>query len=227
MKQCLAIIPARSGSKEFLDKNIYPLCGKPLLSYTIEAARISGVFDDVIVSTDSAHYAKIAENAGAQVPFLRSDSLAGDTVPLSEVTLDVLKRLKDMGQKYEYCAVLQPTCPLRDARDIVQAYEMLREKDADVVISVREKKHPAYTGGELPATMSLDNFIVKQYRNVLRQDMKKFYEISGAISFMRVVTYTKNQNLYGSKSYAHVLDPHHALDIDSAIDFALAQVLLR
>ncbi len=227
MTQCLAIIPARSGSKEFTDKNVRLLCGKPLLAYTVEAAQRSGVFAEVLVSTDSEVYAQLARGLGAQVPFLRSASLAGDAVPLSEVTLDVLRRLQGMGRSYDHCCVLQPTCPFRSAEDIVQAYELMQEKDADVVVSVCEKKHPSYTGGELPVDMSLHNFIAAPYRNVLRQGMKKFYEISGAMCFMRVRAYMQEQNLYGAKSYAHVLSTRNALDIDTAVDFALAEVLLR
>ena len=202
------------------------LHGKPLMAYTIDAALNSNVFDDVIVSTDSEEYADIAKGQGAWVPFLRGSALSGDAVPLSAVTLDVIDQLEALGNAYEYCCMLQPTCPLRSADDIANAYATLQTKQATAVVSVVAKKHPRYTCGELDATLSLDGFIAKAHREVMRQDMNKLYEISGALCFLHVASYMQSKTPYGARSYAHVLSSSHALDIDTHLDFALAEVLL-
>lgn len=227
MKKRLALIPARSGSKALPHKNIALLLGKPLLQYTVEAARASGMFDEVVVSTDSEQYAGIAREAGAAVPFLRAAEFSGDAVPLSDVTLHVLSKLAAAGEQYEYCCVLQPTCPLRDARDIQNACEIMDEKNADAVVSVYESKNPWYTGGALPRDLSLRNFIKTPYRNVQRQDMKKFYALSGAICLLRVAAYLKSKNIFTARSYAAVLSAEHAFDIDTSADFACARALLE
>ena len=109
----IAIIPARSGSKGLIDKNIRLLCGKPMLAYSIEAAEKSEIFDVVHVSTDSEQYAEIAKNYGADVPFLRGEELSNDTANTWDVVRYVLKKYKELGKYFDVVMVLQPTSPLR------------------------------------------------------------------------------------------------------------------
>ena len=117
----LAIIPARSGSKGLKDKNIKMLSGKPLMAYTIEAAIESKMFCKVMVSTDSGNYAEIAREYGAEVPFLRSNELSGDKAGSWEVVLEVLQQYQTVGEIFDTVCLLQPTSPLRDSADIIQA----------------------------------------------------------------------------------------------------------
>ena len=113
----IAIIPARSGSKGIKDKNIRLLNGKPLLAYTIEAALKSKCFDVVMVSTDSKKYKKIAEEYEAEVPFLRSEGNSKDYSSPWEVVKEVLERFKALGEEFDTFALLQPTSPLRSAKE--------------------------------------------------------------------------------------------------------------
>src|ERR1035437_4268597 len=111
--QCLAIVPARSGSKGLVNKNILPFKGIPLIAHTIQAAKDSGIFSLVHVSTDSNEYAKIANEYGADVPFLRSDPLSKDSAKSIDVVDFVISEYLKQGKKYDYLALLQPTSPLR------------------------------------------------------------------------------------------------------------------
>jgi N-acylneuraminate cytidylyltransferase len=119
----VALIPARSGSKRVPDKNIRPLAGHPLLAYSIRAAAQSGIFSDVIVSTDSAGYADIARYYGAEIPFMRPAAIAGDTSPDIEWVADTLKRLADAGRRYDCFSILRPTSPFRLPQTIRRAWE--------------------------------------------------------------------------------------------------------
>lgn len=137
----IAIIPARSGSKGLKDKNIKLLNGKPMLAYTIEAAKQSGVFNCIHVSTDSQIYADIAATYGADQPFLRRKELAGDMVGSWDVLRWTLEQYEKLGHSFDSVTLLQPTSPLRDAQDIVNCHQRMREKQADAVVSVCEMDH--------------------------------------------------------------------------------------
>jgi len=119
----VALIPARAGSKRVPDKNIRPLAGHPVIAYTICAALDSGIFSDVIVSTDSKKYAEVSEHYGAQVPFLRPDELAGDQSPDIEWLAYTLGRLRDEGRNFECFSILRPTSPFRLPQTIRRAWQ--------------------------------------------------------------------------------------------------------
>ncbi len=123
MPSCVALIPARSGSKRVVDKNIRKLGKHPLIGYTIAAARESKVFSDIIVSTDSQEYADIASQYGAEVPFLRPKELAGDLSPDIEWVEYTLKKLKEQGRVYDCFSILRPTSPFRRPETIIRAWE--------------------------------------------------------------------------------------------------------
>ena len=137
----LALITARSGSKGLKAKNIKLLKGKQLIVYSIEAARQSGKFDSIQVSTDSEKYAQIAREHGADVPFLRDAALATDTAGTWEVLRAVVQQYAEIGQQFYTITQLQPTSPLRDAADIKMAFEIFEEKNAQSVVSVCEAEH--------------------------------------------------------------------------------------
>jgi CMP-N-acetylneuraminic acid synthetase len=132
----LAVIPARAGSKRVPNKNIRPLGGRPLLAYTVAAAVDSGLFAEVIVSTDSEAIADAARAAGAQVPFLRPAELADDHTPVSLATWDALQRRDPDGELFAAVAQLMPNCPLRTATDVRASHEAFAGSGAGVQISV-------------------------------------------------------------------------------------------
>lgn len=223
----LAIIPARSGSKGLKDKNIKLLNGKPLLAYTIEAAMKSELFDEIFVSTDSERYAKIARDCGANVPFLRSEELSTDTASSWDVVKDSIKRYQDLRKKFDTVALLQPTSPLRMAEDIVAGYNMMKEKDANAVVSVCEVDHSPLWSNTLPEDYSLTNFINQELVNAPRQNLPTYYRINGALYIVKAGYLMNSDNIYVNKSFAIVMPKEHSIDIDDKMDFIIAEALIK
>ncbi len=221
----VAIIPARKGSKSLKDKNILPLGGKPLIVHTIHAALESALFEKVIVSTDSQEYANIAIQHGAIVPYLRSVELSQDTVPTSKVSAEILQYLFHNNEHYTYFSVLQVSSPLRNAKDIIDSYNLLVNKKADTVISVCESSYPKPWVQELPSDYSMRDFIPQEYYNMPRQSLPRYYKIHGAIFWCKVDTYHEQYNPFEQNSYAYVMPQSRSVDIDNDIDFELAKVL--
>lgn len=225
MDKHLAIIPARSGSKGLEDKNIKLLSGKPLLQYSVEAAINSNIFNCIHVSTDSEKYAEIARNCGADVPFLRCQEFSSDVADSWSVVRFVLEQYKQIGKVFDVVTLLQPTSPMRDASDIQAAYHLFGEKKAEVVISVSEVEHSPLLMNTLDESLSLDGFI--NLKDVgRRQNMPQYYQINGAIYMMKTHILDKISDLYGEKSYAYIMPREKSIDIDSIIDFKIAEIIL-
>ena len=134
--RCLAVIPARGGSKRIPRKNVREFLGRPMIAYTIEAARESGIFARVIVSTDDPEVAEVSSRAGAEIPFMRTAALADDYVTSSRVTSDALEKVDPVGDQYVYAAQLLPTCPLRIASDVENSFRQMVDTNASSQISV-------------------------------------------------------------------------------------------
>ena len=223
----LAIITARSGSKGLPDKNIRSIMGKPLLAYSIEAARDSGLFDRIYVSTDSKRYKKIAEEWGAEVPFLRPESLAGDTVSSWDVVKQALEVFSEMGEEYKEIALLQPTSPLRSAEDIRNAHELMEKKKAKAVIGVCPMDHSPLWSNILPEDGSMAGFIRPEVMQSVRQALPKYYRINGAMYFIKKECLDRIESLYEDCCFAYVMPTERSVDIDTITDFYLAEALLQ
>jgi len=218
----IAIIPARSGSKGLPDKNIKLLCGKPLLCYSIEAALKSNLFDTVHVSTDSEQYAKIARSYGADVPFLRSTENSCDTAASWSVVLEVFNNYAKLRSQFDNFMLLQPTSPLRGCDDITAAFAMMKEKNANAVVSVcRGEYHHT-----LPADGGMTNFMPNEIKNNRRQDSEPFYRINGAMYLANVAYFLENSDIYRSACFAYIMDPKRSIDIDDELDFLFAEAAL-
>ena len=221
----IAIIPARSGSKGLKDKNIKLLAGKPLLAYSIEAALQSKQFDEVMVSTDSHQYADIAKSYGASVPFLRSEATATDTASSWDMVDEVLNQYEDIGQSFDTFCLLQPTSPLRTGNDIIAAYELYKEKAEFAVVSVCEAEHSPLWCGHLPESHEFSGFInVESMKQ--RQAAGKFYRLNGAIYIACIEKFKEDRFLYQHGSYAYIMSQDRSVDIDTEIDFRLAEVVI-
>lgn len=222
--KCLAIIPARSGSKGLPDKNIKNLNGKPLMYYTIKAALDSKCFEEVMVSTDSNRYAEIARECGAKVPFLRSEATAGDGAGTWDTVREVLNEYRKLGKEFDYVTVLQPTSPLRDDVDIVHAFEQLREGYVNNVVSIVSVEHPVQWCFRLPENGMLDEFAQSPYNNVRRQDLEKHYRENGAIYIVDAKKIMDdNYNFYADKCFGYIMRPDKSVDIDTELDFMIAE----
>lgn len=222
----IAIITARSGSKGLPDKNIKELCGKPLLAYSVEAALQSGMFETVHVSTDSEKYANIAREAGADVPFLRDALTASDTAGSWDVVREVLEKYRVLGQEFDTVTLLQPTSPLRTAQDICDGYKLFCDKDALSVIAVCEMEHSPLWSNTLPEDCCMAGFLSK-VENVPRQQLATYYRINGALYIVETEAVMKKENLYGERSFALVMPQERSIDIDTALDFMIAETIMK
>lgn len=223
----LAVIPARSGSKGLKDKNIKLLEGKPLIAYSIDAAIGSCLFSTVHVSTDSDHYADVARQFGADVPFLRSAETSTDSASSWEAVLEVLQEYEKRGQFYDTVMLLQPTSPLRTKEDIRRGYQILGENHADTVVSVCEVDHSPLWCNTLPVSGCMNGFI-RPEASASRQQLKTYFRINGAIYLISVKKLQeKKALLYDASCYAYVMPKKQSIDIDDEYDFMLAEFLLR
>ena len=223
----IAIIIARSGSKGLKDKNIRLLDGKPLIAYTIEAALQSKCFDTVMVSTDSKKYAKIAEEYGASVPFLRSKTTSQDNTSPWDVVEEVIREYASRGETFDTFTLLQPTSPLRNAKDIRKAYELFAEKKANAVVSMCELECSIHLVNKLPKSLSMKDFIPEAQYNKRRQEIEPYYRFNGAIYISKVKTFLKDKNIYRNKCYAYIMDRERSYDIDSAFDLKLVEAIIQ
>ncbi|WP_345866582.1 acylneuraminate cytidylyltransferase family protein [Shewanella algae] len=217
----IAIIPARGGSKRLPNKNILPLGGKPLIVWTIEAARQSKAFDLVLVSTDSETIAKVSLSAGATVPFLRPAELASDTATTNDVVSHMVAWVESQYGVVQRVALLQPTSPLRTAQHIQEAMALYDDKSASAVVSVCELDHPIQYCNRLPADHCLEGFITPA-ANRRSQEFEPFYRINGAIYLFDRLHVGDLSGIYCDSSYAYRMDKKSSVDIDDEFDFILA-----
>ena len=230
MFEPLAIIPARGGTKSILRKNIALLAGRPLILYSIQAARESGHVGRVIVSTDNREIAEIASAEGAEVPFLRPDELAQDETPMLPVLQHTLEFLaREAGFRPWAVVLLQPTSPLRTARHIDEAVALLQETGADSVVSVVEVPH----GFNPVSVMRIVNgklvpFLEGHGNRILRrQDKPVVYARNGpAVLVSKYETIMGKGDLYGSDCRPYVMDQESSVDIDGELDLTIAELLL-
>ena len=222
----LAIIPARSGSKGLKDKNILPLGGIPLSAWTINAARESGVFDEIHFSTDSEKYADIARKYGASVPFLREAELATDSANSWDVVKFVIRKYRSMGRDFDAVMVLQPTVPFRSAEDIREAVRMLEEKSAQAIVSVSEPEHSPYWCAELPPDGDMRVYHEKIKYLIGRQRLPKQCILNGAIYLTRIDHLLNSQSIYESGCFAYHMPRERSADIDTREDLELCEFVL-
>jgi len=226
-RSCIAVIPARGGSKRLPGKNLMNMAGKPLVAWTIEAALRSGVFDRVFVNTDHPEIAETALRCGAEVPFLRPPHLATDQSNTVDVLINHVEQLASGGSTWSFIACLQPTSPLRDAGDIRSAKNLLIEKQADAVISVCRTEHSPLWSNTLPENLSLEGFIPVAVQKTPSQQLPVYYRLNGAIYFCRIERMVAERTLFlPSSAYAYVMSRKNSIDIDDQVDFDLASLYL-
>ncbi len=224
-KSILGFIPARAGSRGVPGKNIRTLAGKPLIAHTIESALASGVFDYLLVSTDGEDIAGVAREFGAETPFMRPAELATDTAKSMDVILHAMAWCEDQGKHFDWIMNLQPTSPLRNSGDIVEACSLMVRRRAGAVVSVCEADHHPLWCNTLPDDRCMENFIRPEIAGANRQALPKYYRVNGAIYLAEWKFLRLRNSWYGKDTYAYVMPKDRSVDIDSAIDFALAEIL--
>tara|TARA_B100000900_G_scaffold416225_1_gene450268 strand:+ start:6481 stop:7170 length:690 start_codon:yes stop_codon:yes gene_type:complete len=221
-KTFLAIIPARGGSKRLPRKNILNLCGKPLISWSIEAGLKSKYIDKVVVSSDDTEILNISNELKVQV-IKRPDELASDT----STSFDAVKHAIDNLESYEYILLLQPTSPLRNENHIDKAIEFLEEKNADAVVSVCEMNHNLLWSNTLDDSLSMEGFISDNLLSNRSKDLKKHYRLNGAIYLCKTDKLLKEKSFFLKKNiFAYVMNSNNSIDIDRKEDFELASLYL-
>ena len=222
----LVVIPARGGSKGVPRKNIKLLNGKPLIHYTIEAAR--KVFDDafICVSTDDEEIKEIAELTGIKVPFLRPTELAIDTAGTYEVLLHAIKYFEKETNYYpDILILLQPTSPFRNEIHIKEALEIYKNSDCEMTISVKETKANPYY---LLKEESDEGWLIssKEGSFTRRQDCPKVYELNGAVYVIDVKKLKEKQLNQFEKVVKYEMNEMDSIDIDTYLDWQIAEIII-
>lgn len=222
-KTFLAIIPARGGSKRLPRKNILDLCGKPLISWSIEAGVKSKYIDKVIVTSDDDEILSISKEYGAEI-IRRPDELSSDTA----TTFDAIKHTIDNMKRYDYIILLQATSPLRDEKHIDESIELLETKNADAVVSVCEMDHSPLWSNTLPQDGNMNNFLRDEILNKRSQDIEKYFRLNGAIYICKTEKLLQNKGFFLKDNiFAYMMDRKNSIDIDEEMDFNVAKILLK
>lgn len=228
-KRVIAVIPARGGSKGLPGKNIKPLCGKPLINWTIQKALQSTLIDELVVSTDREQIAAIAQAAGASVPFLRPAALATDTTPTIDVVEHVLEHFRaQAAAPFDYLVLLEPTSPLREDADIDQ---MLLKLDAsaarfDAIVSVGEvSTHPSIT--KRLSGDSIEPYCPELQMASRRQDNPPAFFPYGVAYIAKVQTLLAQRTFYPQRCTYHCIQRYQCYEIDDIYDFVTVESIMR
>lgn len=219
----LFVIPARGGSKGLPGKNIKDLCGKPLIAYSIDAARAFAADEHICVSTDSEDIKEVVEDYGLSVPFIRPDSLATDISTSNDVLVHAINFFKEHGREYKKLVLLQPTSPLRSIDDVARSLDLYRD-DIDMVVSV--------TKSHAPAVLCIDDedgYVHLVYNKAAtgRQHLQEMYEFNGAVYVLNVQSLLEKGIAGFSKKVKYVMSKENSVDIDDIIDFKLVETIIK
>jgi len=221
----IAIIPARSGSKRIPAKNIKLFCGYPIIEYSIKAALGAGIFDEVMVSTDSEEIAEIAMRCGAKVPFMRSSEMSNDTATTSGVILEVLGKYQDMGVGFDIFCCIYPTAPFVTKNMLIEALDKFIKSGCDALIPVVKFSFPPQRG-----FLINDNRIAMvqpENLNARSQDLQPIYHDCGQFYFGNVSAFLKAQTLLMPSTMPLVLSELEVQDIDNEEDWEIAEIKYR
>lgn len=221
----IAIITARGGSKRIPGKNIRDFCGKPILAYSIEAASQSGLFSEVMVSTDSGQIAEVARRYGAEIPFLRSAKTSDDYATTADVLLEVLENYGAAGRSFDAFCCLYPTAPFVTARKLRDAMERFQSSRADSLMSVVRFGYPPQR-----AFVSRDGFLSwanPEYERTRSQDLEPLYHDCGQFYFCRTDAFLSRHSLVTERTVPFVLPETEVQDIDNEDDWLIAESKFR
>ncbi|CAA6605012.1 N-acylneuraminate cytidylyltransferase [Rhodospirillaceae bacterium LM-1] len=220
----LAVIAARGGSKGLPGKNLLPLGGKPLVAWSVDAARGSKHINRLVISTDDPAIARAAEQAGCEAPFLRPAELATDEAPIEAALLHALGAL---GGNWGAIVLLQATSPFRTSQDIDGSLDLLLAHDAPSVIGVTMSPKPAHWLHSLDGQGRLAPLISGGETASRRQDLPSAYIPNGALYAARLPWFLHSKRFYAEEALGFVMPPERSVDIDTRLDYIYAQALLE
>lgn len=225
MKNAIAIITARGGSKRIPRKNIKEFCGKPILQYSIEAALASGIFDEVMVSTDDEEIAQVAKAAGANVPFMRSEKTSNDYATTADVLMEVVEEYQKAGQQFDYICCIYPTAPFVTAEKLQKAFSIIKEQNAAqlkpvIAYSFPPQRCEVIRDGKL-------EMLHPEHRNTRSQDLEAYYHDCGQFYFYDTKELIKGKGTIVENVIPMVLSELEVQDIDNETDWKLAEIKYR
>jgi N-acylneuraminate cytidylyltransferase len=219
----IAIIPARGGSKRIPHKNIKDFFGKPIIAYAIEAALKSGLYDEVMVSTDCEEIAEVARKYGAIVPFIRSADNSNDFATTVDVLIEVLDWYKDMDLQFDFATCIYACAPFVNAKVLHDSFEMLIKENCDCVFPILAYSHPIQRALKLSDMGKIYNFDDSN-SNARTQDLDKAFHDAGMFYTFDVKKLKVNKSLRTQDTFAIEIDELHAHDIDTENDWVLAEI---
>lgn len=222
----IAIITARGGSKRIPKKNIKEFCGRPMLAYSIEAALESGLFEEVMVSTDSGEIAEIARRYGACVPFLRSKETSDDFATTADVILEVLHRYQELGREFAYACCIYPTAPFLTADTLREAMEVMETHHPVQVMPVVRFSYPP----QRSFAMGEDGTIAYRFPEYIQsrsQDLAPWYHDAGQFYLYDVKRYMELNGMVSKDIMPILASELRVQDIDSEEDWKLAELKYR
>lgn len=222
MRKRIAIITARGGSKRIPKKNIREFCGRPIIMYSIEAALACGMFDEVMVSTDSEEIAEIAKAAGASVPFMRSAENANDYASTTDVLLEVLSDYEKAGDRFDTICCIYPTAPFVTAQKLQNAIMLLEEKNVDSVVPVVRFGFPPQR-----AFVMRDGFTVMKYPEHVQtrsQDLEPYFHDCGQFYCMQTERFREKKQIFTDNMISIEMPETEVQDIDNETDWKLAEL---
>lgn len=223
MNKVVAIIPARGGSKRIPRKNIKDFYGKPLIAYSIEVALKSKLFDKVIVTTDDEEISNIAEEYGAEVPFIRPKELSDDFSGTGAVVSHALNVLKEQGEEFDYCCTIYATAPLLQEKYLIEAFEKLKNSDAVNAFSVASMPFPIQRTFKITKNNRCEMFWPENFSK-RSQDLEEAYQDAGQF-YWRNLRKESSAITFGKDSIPVILPRHLVQDIDTEEDWQRAEVL--
>jgi N-acylneuraminate cytidylyltransferase len=218
----LAIITARGGSKRIPRKNIKPFLGKPIMAYSIESAINSGLFDEVMVSTEDEEIATIAKQFGAKVPFKRSPENADDFAVTVDVIMEVLENYEQLGQRFDFAICIYPTAPFVSADLLVKGFDLLTKGNYDTVFPVMRFGFPIQRAIKLNAENRIE-MLQSEHLRTRSQDLEQTYHDCGQFYWLNVEKFKQKQEIWTDNSGILILSEMEAHDIDNLEDWEIAE----
>lgn len=217
----IAIIPARGGSKRIPRKNIKSFMGKPIIAYSIEAALQSGLFEEVMVSTDDDEIAGIARECGAKVPFMRSAETSNDYAGTADVILEVLEMYEMLGRKFDTVCCIYPTAPFVTLDRLTEAYSKLTE-GIDSVFTCVAYSYPVQRS--LHIVDERISLVYPEYAASRSQDLEPFYHDAGQFYVTRTTAFNQEKTFWGHNTVGLILSELEVQDLDTLTDWTLAEM---
>ena len=220
----VAVIPARGGSKRIPGKNIKNFAGKPIISYSIEAAKNCGIFNRIIVSTDCDKIAEVSQSAGAEVPFVRPSELSDDNTPTAPVLEHALNWLESEGCSVKYLCCIYPTAPFVRSEDLIKGYKLLVENNVSSVFSLTEFEFTIFRGLKINDEGFIEMFW-PEHELTRSQDLPTAFHDAGQFYWLDSEKFLKNKKLYAEDAKPVILPRVLVQDIDTLEDWEIAEIM--